>query len=224
MSFVALQGLQVSWTSERDRDFSVFRLYPVLSSIFHSAPGPLLLHHCRQGDLPRRAVAAFGHMLFHCANEQSPRLLSTLGYAPLSFVAEDANFLRATGCYGGIYPLLQKRFSSAKVLTHQSLAAISGSATLRCASGRHPYRSKSNPTAIAHADFPCGVAAQPNDGDKPSWSTAPRREKYGLWHGVGRTNYDSWLLARLTTGEPRCSCRATTRMLLSPSLALGSCV
>ena len=92
---------------------SVFRLYPVLSSIFHSAPGPLLLHHCRQGDLPRRAVAAFGHMLFHCANEQSPRLLSTLGYAPLSFVAEDANFLRATGCYGGIYPLLQKRFSSA---------------------------------------------------------------------------------------------------------------
>ena len=31
-------------------------------------------------------------MLFHCANEQSPRLLSTLGYAPLSFVAEDANF------------------------------------------------------------------------------------------------------------------------------------
>ena len=70
----------------------MFRLYPVLSSIFHSAPGPLLLHHCRQGDLPRRAVAAFGHMLFHCANEQSPRLLSTLGYAPLSFVAEDANF------------------------------------------------------------------------------------------------------------------------------------
>ena len=98
-------------------DFSVFRLYPVLSSIFHSAPGPLLLHHCRQGDLPRRAVAAFGHMLFHCANEQSPRLPSTLGYAPLSFVAEDANFLRATGCYGDIYPLLQKRFSSAKVLT-----------------------------------------------------------------------------------------------------------
>ena len=70
----------------------MFRLYPVLSSIFHSAPGPLLLHHCRQGDLPRRAVAAFGHMLFHCANEQSPRLPSTLGYAPLSFVAEDANF------------------------------------------------------------------------------------------------------------------------------------
>ena len=45
-------------------------------------------------------------MLFHCANEQSPRLPSTLGYAPLlSFVAENANFLRATGCYGGIYPL-----------------------------------------------------------------------------------------------------------------------
>ncbi len=201
----------------------MFRLYPVLSSIFHSAPGPLLLHHLRQGDLPRRAVAAFGHMLFHCANEQSPRLLSTLGYAPLSFVAEDANFLRATGCYGGIYPLLQKRFSSAKVLTPVlgSYLRIRNT-TLRF--GTTPYRSKSNPTAIAHADFPCGVAAQPNDGDKPSWSTAPRREKYGLWHGVGRTNYDSWLLARLTTGEPRCSCRATTRMLLSPSLALGSCV
>ena len=45
-------------------------------------------------------------MLFHCANEQSPRLLSTLGYAPLSFVAEDANFLRATGRYGDIYPLV----------------------------------------------------------------------------------------------------------------------
>ena len=94
-----LERLNVCARGSRDfpaffLDFSVFRLYPVLSSIFHSAPGPLLLHHCRQGDLPRRAVAAFGHMLFHCANEQSPRLLSTLGYAPLSFVAEDANFLR----------------------------------------------------------------------------------------------------------------------------------
>ena len=145
----------------------MFRLYPVLSSIFHSTPGHLLLHHRRQGDLPRSAY------------EQSPRLLSTLGYAPLSLVAEDANFLRATGCYGGIYPLLQKRFSSAKVLTPVlgSYLRIRNT-TLRF--GTTPYRSKSNPTAIAHADFPCGVAAQQNDGDKPSWSTAPRREKYGL--------------------------------------------
>ena len=142
-------------------DFSVFRLYPVLSSIFHSAPGPLLLHHCRQGDLPRRAVAAFGHMLFHCANEQSPRLLSTLGYAPLSFVAEDANFLRATGCYGDIYPLLQKRFSSAKVLT-----PVLGS-----------YLRIRN-TTLRFGTTPISLKVQP-DGDRarrfPLWSRRPTK-------------------------------------------------
>ena len=98
---------------------------------------------------------------FHCTNEQPPRLPSTLGYAPLSFVAEDANFLRATGCYGGIYPLLQKRFSSAKVLT-----PVLGS-----------YLRIRN-TTLRFGTTPISLKVQP-DGDRarrfPLWSRRPTK-------------------------------------------------
>ena len=83
------------------------------------------------------------------------------GIRPAKLVAEDANFLRATGCYGDIYPLLQKRFSSAKVLT-----PVLGS-----------YLRIRN-TTLRFGTTPISLKVQP-DGDRarrfPLWSRRPTK-------------------------------------------------